>query len=357
VAGLFGASLDKDDSVRQEKLPAQQQQIPKYLNDVAFIQQLEQKSLPLQQQRKQTHNAESSLVLERSAVTPRKSNEESLASNRGYDSPQHSRGLVNLAFLPQPFFAKAGAEEQHASHLQSLDSQLVAALDDLEYMRGVALKNDQASDETVAEKTVVSRGRETPSASSAEASKQLNEVIFRHKKQVEQLTRERVSICDVEPLCHTLTQASSISPWHYRFLPWQCRWQQDIHFKLSKFANLCKDLNEESADRNEEAVALKDELEAVKTERDTMAEELSLLRAQVRGQQTQRAEYAEMKKKLTEYENRGLDRADDAIRSRDRMISDLSSKLEQSLDLMELEREQQRQRRQIIFPAVRSSSS
>jgi hypothetical protein len=212
VAGLFGASLDKGDSVRQEKLPAQQQQIPKYLNDVAFIQQLEQKSLPLQQQRKQTHNAESSLVLERSAVTPRKSNEESLASNRGYDSPQHSRGLVNLAFLPQPFFAKAGAEEQHASHLQSLDSQLVAALDDLEYMRGVALKNDQASDETVAEKTVVSRGRETPSASSAEASKQLNEVIFRHKKQVEQLTRERVSICDVEPLCHTLTQASSISP-------------------------------------------------------------------------------------------------------------------------------------------------
>lgn len=120
---------------------------------------------------------------------------------------------------------------------------------------------------------------------------------------------------------------------------------------------MCKDLNEESADRNEEAVALKDELEAVKTERDTMAEELSLLRAQVRGQQTQRAEYAEMKKKLTEYENRGLDRADDAIRSRDRMISDLSSKLEQSLDLMELEREQQRQRRQIIFPAVRSSSS
>jgi hypothetical protein len=84
-----------------------------------------------------------------------------------------------------------------------------------------------------------------------------------------------------------------------------------------------------------------------------MAEELSRLRAQVQFQGNQSADHAETKKKLRELENRGLDRADDAIQSRDRMITDLSSKLEQSLDLLELEREQQRQRRQIIFPASR----
>jgi chromosome segregation ATPase len=113
---------------------------------------------------------------------------------------------------------------------------------------------------------------------------------------------------------------------------------------------LCKDLNEESANRNEEVIALREDLESVKTERDAMAKELFRLRAQVQSQENQRAEYAETKKKLREYESRGLDRADDEIQSRDQTISDLSFKLEQSLDLLELERAQPQQRRQIIFP-------
>jgi septation ring formation regulator EzrA len=113
---------------------------------------------------------------------------------------------------------------------------------------------------------------------------------------------------------------------------------------------LCKDLNEESAHRNEEAIALREDLKFVKTERDAMAEEISRLRAQMQFQEKERAEYAETKKKLIEYESRGLDRANDAIQSRDRIISDLSSKLEQSLDLLEVERAHQRHRRQVIFP-------
>jgi hypothetical protein len=85
-----------------------------------------------------------------------------------------------------------------------------------------------------------------------------------------------------------------------------------------------------------------------------MAKELFRLRAQVQSQENQRAEYAETKKKLREYETRGLDRADDAIQSRDRTISELSFKFEQSLDLLELERAQPQQRRQIIFPLRKS---
>jgi hypothetical protein len=87
-----------------------------------------------------------------------------------------------------------------------------------------------------------------------------------------------------------------------------------------------------------------------------MSEELTRLRAQVQFQENQTIEYAETKRKLREYEERGLDRADAAIQSRDLIISDLSSKLEQSLDLLEMEREQQRQRRQIIFPASHARS-
>jgi hypothetical protein len=84
-----------------------------------------------------------------------------------------------------------------------------------------------------------------------------------------------------------------------------------------------------------------------------MSEELTRLRAQVQSQENQQAEYSETKKKLREYESIGLDRAEDAIQSRDLIISNLSFKLEQSLDLLELEREKQRQRRQIIFPSVK----
>jgi septation ring formation regulator EzrA len=115
---------------------------------------------------------------------------------------------------------------------------------------------------------------------------------------------------------------------------------------------LCIDLNEESAHRNDEAIALREDLKFVKMERDAMAEEISRLRAEVQCQEKERAEYAETKKKLIEYEIRGLDRTDDAIQSRDRIISDLSSKLEESLDLLEVERAQQRHRRHIIFPEV-----
>lgn len=314
VAGLFGTAVDHDDSMRQLDLS----QKPQYLNEAAFTLQREQQ----QQKLKQSHESES-------ALAPGRSKEGSFGSAKGHDSQQHVGGLANLKFMQQPFFGRADAEVERTAHLESLESQLAATLDDLEYIRGVALSNEADRDRksetaNAEEQPVVLPSRKLPSSTLVEASKQLNEVISRHKKEVEQLTKER------------------------------CRWQQDVHFKLNKFANLCKDLNEESANRNEEAIGLRKDLESVRTERDSMSEELTRLRAQVQFQEKQIAEYAETKKKLREYEDRGLDRAEDAIQSRDQIISDLSSKLEQSLDLLVMEREQQRQRRQIIFPASRS---
>jgi hypothetical protein len=102
---------------------------------------------------------------------------------------------------------------------------------------------------------------------------------------------------------------------------------------------------------------LKYELKVVQSERDAMAEEILKLNAQVAAREKERAEYDEMKRRLLEYEGQRLDRSDDVIRSRDRMIVELSSKLERSLDQLEMERTQQRLRRQIIFPAVPPTSS
>jgi hypothetical protein len=119
-----------------------------------------------------------------------------------------------LKSLTQPFFGRADAEVQHTTHEESLESQLVAALDDLEYMRGVALSNeaDRNAETTTAEKQpAILRSRKLPTASLAEASKQLNEVISRHKKEVEQLTRERVSLCEIEPMSHFATRIQHLT--------------------------------------------------------------------------------------------------------------------------------------------------
>lgn len=124
-----------------------------------------------------------------------------------------------------------------------------------------------------------------------------------------------------------------------------------MHFKLNKYAGLCADLGEESANRNEESIALRQSLDSCKTERDTLSQELLLLRAQAREREKERAEYLQVKQRLAEYEKQGLHHANEAIQSRDLVIANLSSKLEQTLDLLEIERAQ-RQRRQIIFPAA-----
>jgi hypothetical protein len=191
VAGLFGTAVDYDDSMLPTEIP----QKPQYLNESAFTLQREQQ----QQQQKLKQSQES----DSPGATA------SFGSTKGHDSQQHVGGLVNLKFMQQPFFGRADAEVQHAAHHESLENQLAAALDDLEYMRGVALSNEVNRDgETTDEvkQLAVLPSRKLPSSTLAEASKQLNEVISRHKKEVEQLTKERVSLWEIEPMPHFATR-------------------------------------------------------------------------------------------------------------------------------------------------------
>lgn len=123
-----------------------------------------------------------------------------------------------------------------------------------------------------------------------------------------------------------------------------------MHFKLSKFSNLCRDLNEESATRKNESTTLREELQLVKAERDEMAEELVRLRSQVQSFEQEKEEHRKLKEQLAQYERDGITSANEAIQIRDQAILDIATKLEQALDQLEIERAQ-RQRRQIIFPA------
>lgn len=123
-----------------------------------------------------------------------------------------------------------------------------------------------------------------------------------------------------------------------------------MHIKLDKSANLSRNLNNESCFRLEESQALKDELDEVKTERDRMAVELEELRAALQVNKREREEHRRVQEKMAAYESEGLRQAGQAIAVRDDMIAKLTTRLGATLDTLTLEREQQRQRRQIIFP-------
>lgn len=133
----------------------------------------------------------------------------------------------------------------------------------------------------------------------------------------------------------------------------QAHWQQEMQVKVQKYATLCQDLNEEAALRNEEALTLHRELDAVRAERDKMATELEKASAIIAQYEKNEEERVKSDLILQHYEQKGLDGADRAVKTRDSIIDDLSGRLERALDMLALEREQQRQRRQIIFPTQR----
>ncbi|EEC48647.1 predicted protein [Phaeodactylum tricornutum CCAP 1055/1] len=211
-------------------------------------------------------------------------------------------------FLPHPFFQSE--EPRDCQKCAELNAELIATLDDLEYMKTMALTSEAVAD-PVKQQT----------ENFEKYSKQLHELTIRHKKQVEQLTRER------------------------------SLWQHEMQLKLSKFSGLCKHLNEESAVRNVESASLREELASVKAERNVLAEEVLRLRAQAECYEKQKLEDEVTRAKLLDYEQRGLERSENEIRSRDQVIYELTSRLESTLDQLESERQQQRNRRQIIFPA------
>lgn len=111
-----------------------------------------------------------------------------------------------------------------------------------------------------------------------------------------------------------------------------------MHFKLHKFANLCKDLNEESALRDHEAMTLRKEWADTVVERDELAGKVAVLEAQAREYERKAQEHKILKQRVEEIERRGLHRAEDAIAARDAALADLATKLEQALKQLEIER-------------------
>lgn len=100
---------------------------------------------------------------------------------------------------------------------------------------------------------------------------------------------------------------------------------------------------------------LEDEVRDLKKERDELATEVQRLRAEVSLHKQEQQEHEFLRKRMAEYEIFSLERANRAVDERDEMIADLTLMLERTMDTLQIEREQQRQRRQIIFPSSKST--
>ena len=83
----------------------------------------------------------------------------------------------------------------------------------------------------------------------------------------------------------------------------------------------------------------------MQSERDEASEEAMLLSAQVAEQARQISQYQDLQKSLAEFEKRDLE-SQAAIQTRDKMIAELSSKLDKTLDQLE----EERSARRVIFP-------
>lgn len=161
-----------------------------------------------------------------------------------------------------------------------------------------------------------------------DASKRLADLSIRHKKEVKQSHYERAY------------------------------WQNDMHLKLEKFAMMCKNLNEDAAQRTNEVKELTSKLEKVTTERNGLVSQVETLKARVGLYEGESVVQSRLRDNFEKGEASALDLFDKAMKARDETIEDLSNRLTIALEEVERNRlSTNSMRRQIIFPSSRTSSS
>lgn len=161
-----------------------------------------------------------------------------------------------------------------------------------------------------------------------DASKRLADLSTRHKKEVKQSHYERAY------------------------------WQNDMHLKLEKFAMMCKNLNEDAAQRSNEVKELTSKLEKVTSERNGLVSQVETLKARVGLYEGESVVQSRLRDNFEKGEAVALDLFDKAMKSRDETIEDLSKRLTVALEEVERMRlTSTSMRRQIIFPPSRPSRS
>jgi chromosome segregation ATPase len=122
--------------------------------------------------------------------------------------------------------------------------------------------------------------------------------------------------------------------------------QKEIESCQARCIELARTVNSQ----DQQIQQLRHDLELARSERDDKCTENFRLKAEKEVAIKNQIEFEALKERYMEYEKHGIRQDVAAIEQRDGIIEDLSNKLEQVLNQLELERKQFRQRRQIIFP-------
>jgi len=89
--------------------------------------------------------------------------------------------------------AHSEAHRAQCTGCNDMESQLLAAYDDIRYLRDVSLRNEYSRAPTKPKSSILSSPNHELTTL-ADASKRLTEVTGRHRRQIEQMTRETVSV-------------------------------------------------------------------------------------------------------------------------------------------------------------------
>ncbi|KAK1743681.1 hypothetical protein QTG54_005278 [Skeletonema marinoi] len=109
-------------------------------------------------------------------------------------------------------------------------------------------------------------------------------------------------------------------------------WQNDMHLKLEKFAMMCKNLNEDAAQRSNEVKELTSKLEKVTSERNGLVSQVETLKARVGLYEGESVVQSRLRDNFEKGEAGALDLFDKAMKGRDETIEDLSNRLAAALE-------------------------
>ncbi|CAJ1969638.1 unnamed protein product [Cylindrotheca closterium] len=230
-------------------------------------------------------------------------------------APGGGGGGMGLRFPPNIFALESSVHsEKKCQHCSELEDELALAREDVEYLRGISLRNEYSNYSPDQQQDDDNQGEAPNRYSSLEESESTQHI------EIEEMKKEWATM------------------------------QDEMQQEIRKYADLCVKLNEEAEFRSNEAMNLHVELNSVSRERDEMATEAETLRAKVAEYEKRETEHRKAETLLQQYEEHGLESANREIGVRDAMIEELSKRLEFALDTLSMEREKQNQRRQIIFP-------
>ena len=193
VEGFFGADIERyssgypDASARASPHPQQFKDRGNFDYGAASVHQLERSKSPLDAASISSRGAQS--------VPPRPfSSAGALPRSDSHLESRYQKGGISIRFPPN-LFTGDNHSKGNCKHCKELENNALSTQEDLEYMRGLMLQREYVCH--CCQSQPSKRGDES-SLHSREAiidgPQMLNEVTARHKSQIEQITKERVSV-------------------------------------------------------------------------------------------------------------------------------------------------------------------